>query len=463
MPSARRHLYPASQFALFAIAVAAAALTSRAADWAPWALVLVLAGLVGVSERLKLAIRDQTLSCSFVALSLAMTLLGPAPAVAIGFSADITGLFDSKLTFVDRINNVATSATFLVTGALLTRYIVGDVHNSQNPHTRGMYFALTVFGVFLATNALNFLLIAINQRVTRGRRILAQTRTMFVPMLPSQLAAAALAAILATAYIRFGFGVLLGVVVALVVFQFLAFALIRSEERGEQLRARTVRLASMQLGMLSTLMETLNMRDARTARHAASVARYARELAREIGCSETEQEEAHTAGLLHDVGRFAWPDTVLHAAKLSEADRDLVRRHPLDGASIVGRLDGYGPIADIILYHHERVDGTGYPSGLIGKEIPLLSRVIAVCETYDTLTARHSYRDPVTPQDAFKIMRDAAGTQLDADLVESFVAMLGQRGAVSDAIAPPADFAQELDFERRARELAEPVLGSVAA
>ena len=86
--------------------------------------------------------------------------------------------------------------------------------------------------------------------------------------------------------------------------------------------------------------------------------------------SEHEQDLASTAGLLHDIGKFALPDRILHADDLPDEDWARVRRHPQDGATLVGRLDGYGPVADAILYHHERVDGSGYPAGLIGREIP---------------------------------------------------------------------------------------------
>src|SRR6202035_6018030 len=108
-----------------------------------------------------------------------------------------------------------------------------------------------------------------------------------------QFAAAVLAAVLAVAYINLGYAALLGVVVVILIFQYLARALLRSEDRAEQLEARSVRLASMQLGVLVTLVETLALRDRMTARHAAAVARYARALAREIGCDDADQELAH--------------------------------------------------------------------------------------------------------------------------------------------------------------------------
>ncbi len=456
MTPRRRNIYFASQILLLGIALACTVWTSRAADWRPWELVALLAVLAIVSERMQLTVRSQTISGSFVAMVLAMTLLGPAPAVAICLLADIVATIGKHKLPIDTVTNLASSATFPLVGGLLSLSLVGHVHSTSNP----ALFAFVVFGVFLSTNVLNFVLIAINKCVTKGRSLVAQARDAFVPMLPGQLAAAGLAAILASAYVRAGYTILVGVIAVLAIFQYLALALLRSEERGEQLRARSIRLASMQLGVLTTLVETLNLRDPMTARHAAAVARYARELAAAIGCSETEQEQAHTAGLLHDIGKFAWPDRVLHAHDLSRDDTALVRRHPLDGAALVGRLDGYGPIADIILYHHERVDGAGYPAGLIGKEIPLLSRVVAICEAYDTLTAHDSYRQARTPQDAFDELRQASGTQFDPELVEAFIAHIQRSGALVSAEQGKAEFVAELDFERRARALAQPTLAA---
>src|ERR1035438_8817149 len=122
-------------------------------------------------------------------------------------------------------------------------------------------------------------------------------------MLPGQIALGALAAVLAVAYTNFGMTMLFGAILVLVIFQYLMQALLRSEDRADQLEARSLHLASLQLGVLTTLVETLALRDRTTARHAAAVARYARELARAIDCGDAEQELVHTAGLLHDIGK----------------------------------------------------------------------------------------------------------------------------------------------------------------
>jgi putative nucleotidyltransferase with HDIG domain len=162
-----------------------------------------------------------------------------------------------------------------------------------------------------------------------------------------------------------------------------------------------------------------------TARHSAAVARYARALAREAGCAEAEQELVHTAGLLHDIGKFIFPDRILLAdTRLSDEDWEIVKCHPYQGAKIVRNVEGYGPVADIILGHHERVDGKGYPRGICGDQIPLLSRMISIADTYDVMTSRDSYRTPVTRAEAVAELRRVAGAQLDAHLVGLFVAIV---------------------------------------
>jgi putative nucleotidyltransferase with HDIG domain len=455
-PTLKRRLFWSAEAALLLASLAGAALVASSGEWHPLLLALLLLGLALVGQRMVLTIRGQHLTAGFIPLVLAMSLLGPVPTVAVGLAAITLHSASRRLSPALWLNNLSAHAFFLLAGGLLVRWIVGDVHDVHNAGTKGVEFALVVFGVFLFTNALNFALIAVDVRVTEGRSLRGQVRDLFVPMLPGQIAIGALAAILAVAYTNLGLSVLLAAVLVILIFQYLTIALLRSEDRADQLEARSVHLASLQLGVLTTLVETLALRDRTTARHAAAVARYARELAAEMGCSEAEQEVVHTAGLLHDIGKFALPDKILRAEMLSDEDWAVIRRHPQDGATLVGRLDGYGAVAEAILYHHENVDGTGYPAGLIGNEIPLASRMIAICSTYDTLTARETYRSPMTPQDAISELRRVAGRQLDPELVERFVALLERNGPVTHPHGEDADFATELAFGRRVRQFAQP-------
>ncbi len=198
------------------------------------------------------------------------------------------------------------------------------------------------------------------------------------------------------------------------------------------------------------------MRDAMTARHSAAVARYAREVARVLDLPEREQELIHTAALMHDIGKFIFPDSILFAdRKLTDDEWEIVKLHPEQGAKLVERIEGYGPVAEIIHSHHERVDGRGYPAGLSADEIPLGSRIISVCDTYDVMTSRDSYRRPVSSEAAIVELRRVAGSQLDPMVVEAFIQMI-ETGRVAFRHADEADFELELAFERRVADYARP-------
>jgi HD-GYP domain-containing protein (c-di-GMP phosphodiesterase class II) len=333
------------------------------------------------------------------------------------------------------------------------RVLAEDLHVLHGGNTaQSAGFGLIVLAIFVATLAVNFVLVGLNTLVEEGHPLRRQLPE-FLPLLPGELAAGALAAILAIAYQSVGLPMLIAAIVVLLIFQRLTVALLRSERRAEQLEARSRQLVGLQLGVLRTLVRALGMRDETSGRHAAAVASYATALGVELGCSEEEGDVLRAAGLLHEIGKFTWPDRVLHAKSLEEQDMAIVKSHPQEGAILVGALDGYGPVADAILYHHERIDGRGYPAGLIGQEIPLASRILAICSTYDTMTAGRGYRTPMSSEEAIEELRVASRNgQLDPELVETFIALLERDGA---ELAQEPDFEAQLEFERRVRDMAE--------
>jgi putative nucleotidyltransferase with HDIG domain len=180
--------------------------------------------------------------------------------------------------------------------------------------------------------------------------------------------------------------------------------------------------------MLSEMLDALSRADSATARHCAAVARYARELCRAAGHGAGEQELVHAAGLLHDVGKAHFPVHIFTGQRrLSPEDWEIIRRHPEQGAEMILRVPGLAAVAELVLCHHERPDGRGYPRGLRGPKIPPLSRMISVADTYDVMTARDSYRRPVSQPAAIAELRRVSGTQLDRGLVKVFTEMLERR------------------------------------
>ena len=118
-----------------------------------------------------------------------------------------------------------------------------------------------------------------------------------------------------------------------------------SQQRADELELKAKQLAGFQVALLGALLRTLDLRDRMTARHSAAVARYSREIAAAAGLSEAEQELVHTAGLLHDIGKFVLPDRILKGdAELTEADWEEIKKHPNEGARIVSQIDGYQPV-----------------------------------------------------------------------------------------------------------------------
>jgi putative nucleotidyltransferase with HDIG domain len=449
------HVFRFAAVGLLSVTVAGAALSSHAADWRPLWLFITLAVLGVLGDRVHAYTGRMRLSAGLTIVALAMALLGPAPAVLICFISRISQAIqtDGLRLRGRRLALVWNLGMYIdvLLGSLAIRAAV-DAGVARGSAA----FALVVAVVVSAANVLNFFLAAIWIRVHVGTPMRVQFRESFVPALPWITAPNLLAGALATFYVRAGGVSLILVLVLLAAFYVLMVELLNSQQRREELEQRTIQLASLQLGVLVTMVRTLSLRDRYTARHSAAVARYAYAVAKAAGCSEDELGIVHTAGLLHDIGKFAFPDRILLADRpLSEADLEIVREHPVNGAELVRRIEGYDKIAAVILAHHERVDGTGYPHGLHADEIPALARIISVADTYDVLTARDTYRPPISSSEAIAELRNVAGSQLDGSFVELFIEILERQG-IGFTHTEDADFEKELALEERIRELARP-------
>jgi putative nucleotidyltransferase with HDIG domain len=436
---------------LCALALAAGVAVLRAGDgeWDAALFVTLLAfSLIGDYAAVDTAVSRVKLSSSFLAIVTATVFLGESVGAAIGVTTIGIDWLRRRYAWEDLLINLVVYAWFPIAAGIGFHEAV--TATGVTDQEAGFY--LLVFAVFVAGLAIDFLLIAGYSAYVEGSRLVTKARRALFPLLPSELASALLALGIAYAYVELGVPavVLLGVVV--LTFQYVLGALLVSQQRADELEVRNRQLAGFQVALLSALLQTLDLRDRMTARHSAAVARYARETARVAGLSEEEQELVHTAGLLHDIGKFVLPDRILKGnTELTDADWEQIRRHPDEGARIVSQIEGYRPIGEIIRAHHERIDGRGYPRGLAGDEIPELARIIAVADTYDVMTARDTYREPVSSADAVNELRRVAGSQLDARLVEVFIATLAGKD-VAYRHGEDADFERELALDRRIHE-----------
>jgi len=187
-----------------------------------------------------------------------------------------------------------------------------------------------------------------------------------------------------------------------------------AEQREQQLRASyesTVR----------ALADAVEARDAYTARHAERVAAYGVEIARACGLDTSADPDLEFGFLLHDIGKIAISDAILHKpGSLTEEEREAMRRHPLIGEEIVRGIDFLAGARQVVRSHHERWDGAGYPDRLAGEQIPLSARVFAVADTFDAVTSDRPYRAAASFREARRVIAEAAGTQFDPTVAEAF-------------------------------------------
>jgi hypothetical protein len=425
--------------------IVAGVLLSTKEQWEPFDLVGLIAVLVVGSDFLTLHAKRFRISGSFLGLVLAMALLGPAPAVAMGIASASVDAIRGRTRGLYLLNNLATYAFFPLCGALILQWLA-DLGMADEGGV-----AIAVFVVFVFANVLNFAMIAGNTVYLRGGSLPDMFRTVYMPVLPWELATASLTAMAVYGFELYGTGVIGLFALALAVCQLLLRSLLQGHEHGEEVVRRKDQLDVRHEGMVGLLLETLALRDPSAARHAAAVAHYSRQLARAAGLGEHGQAVAHTAGLLHDIGKEALPDHILLGrSELHAAERRLVERHPADGARLLLRVEGLGEVAHSVLAHHERIDGHGYPDGLAGEDIPIIARILSIAEVYDVLTAPDSYKVPMSAAAAEAELRQVAGSQLDGRLVWLFVTQV-LRGAVIDDAGRMADLETELQVQRRMR------------
>lgn len=462
MPAERpTPLIIAVQFVWLCAMVVVAILTAPSAQWDPVLLGILLC--FSILSDLSAIEADTALkvSGSFLAIGVAMVLLGGAPAALIGVLTILFGWLRWREPADMLLNNVVAYATFPLVGGLL---FLGVTEGAGIETATVAYYPVVV-ATFVVTLALNFVMVWAYSCYVKHSSFMLGVRRVFFVVLPSDLAAAMMASVVIVVYHEIGVAAVVLFGATLIVSQYLLGALLLSqqrarelEDRSEQLEVRTKQLATFQVGVLSALLRTLDLRDQMTARHSAAVARYSQAIARRAGLSKEEEELVHIAALLHDIGKFILPDRILKAnVPLTEEDWMLIRRHPQQGARVVGSLDGYGPVAEVILAHHERIDGGGYPREIRGEEIPELARIISVADTYDVMTARDSYRSPISPYEAMQELRRAAGTQLDPSFVAIFIQLLEGKDVDFYPEEPP-DFERELALEARIAETARPVV-----
>jgi diguanylate cyclase (GGDEF)-like protein/putative nucleotidyltransferase with HDIG domain len=239
---------------------------------------------------------------------------------------------------------------------------------------------------------------------------------------PSYLAGAALAALATAAPSRGWFGWLL-LLVAPLYLVFRSYHTVVSRLREEQDETR--RAMDVQLSTIEALALAIEARAGCTPEHIRSIQHYAAMLAEAAGLSDAEVQAVRTGALLHDIGNMAVPEHILSKPDaLTPEEFDRVKIHPRVGADILKNVPFGAPVSDLVLSHHERWDGLGYPAGLRGEDIPLGARILAIADCFSTLQADRPYRPARSERDAIALLREYSGSAFDPALVDLLIARL---------------------------------------
>ncbi|WP_345441467.1 HD-GYP domain-containing protein [Actinoallomurus vinaceus] len=383
--------------------------------------ILAVLFLVTESSAATLTIKRARVSMSFATGLAAVVLAGPVGATLIGATAMLTGRRDIGL--VKRLFNAAQYALSGYAAGAVFQWLGGHPYRwgeaDWTRHVLGPFVGALV--TFVTMNLALMAAVLLISRQATWREVLTTGRLVAPGCLAFGMIGLLIAGIWPAA------GGMSAVLVLMPLFTARwAFTQIAAQQRAQ---AATV----------AALCQAVETKDYYTRGHSERVAYGSVMIARQIGMRTDRIDRIRYAGMLHDVGKLGVPTKVLQKpGRLTEEETAAVQLHPMRGEEIVRGIDFLDEALGGIMHHHERLDGTGYPMGLAGEEIPEFARIIAVADTFDAMTSSRSYRPGMPIQSAIEELRRGAGTQFDPALVDAFLTALDREGWVkAELVLPP--------------------------
>lgn len=384
---------------------------------------LFLAVLAIVGEELSVEFSERiTLSASNLPILLAIIFLGPTPTLIVAAIVGTWGSWNERTVAVVGFN-IANS----IAPAFLGAVVFASLH-------RALGFALdqVTWGLLLAgaaANAVNEIsnvgLTGIAGRLKYGLGIAKFWRNELLPFVRSLGILTALGLTVVALYAKAGIIAVVLLFVPLFAAQYMFKLLVREKEHVVKQKELSDQYLEMNISLAAAMVVLLDSKDEYTASHSAAVAMFCRDIAIALEFPEADVEALHLAGLLHDLGKVGTPDAILQKeGSLDEDEWEFIRQHPAKGAEVLAHLAAYQNVADIVQYHHERLDGTGYPNGASGDEIPEMSKILAVADTYHAMTSDRPYHAAISSFEALKELRRLAGTKLDSRYIEILASVL---------------------------------------
>lgn len=385
----------------------------------------VLAVSAAIAERWRVPLTSTTgLSIYLLPTVLAAVILGPLSA---GLVAAASMLGDSELFGAGRPRRSAWLKWATYTSTSFMSGSIAGLAGLVAQHFVSVPIGSLLVATFVAMAVaelldLNFSILTGHVRGRQARDVL---RSLAPVALTSVLVYAPIVVVIATAYTEVSPWTLPLFLVPALALQRLYGLYQRQRKLTESLTEANETLARANLSFAEALVATLDARDRYTAGHSAAVAVYSRDIAARMGLPEEVQERVYLCGLVHDIGKIGLPAGLLEKpGALTLDERKAMQEHSAIGERILRNVDGYADIATIVRHHHERIDGEGYPDGVRGEDIPLLSRIIAVADAYNAMTSDRPYRDAMPSRVARMRLAQAVDSQFDVSVAAAFEAVL---------------------------------------
>ncbi|MGH3009214.1 MAG: HD domain-containing phosphohydrolase [Gaiellaceae bacterium] len=377
----------------------------------------VLGAVAAIAERQSVAVTERTtMSVSFLPVVFAAVVFGPIGGFAVGAISNIWDLRESRLkwTVYTAIGGLTAVAAGLAAAPLL--------HSATS---LGGYFLASLAGSVANLAAEAFLVAGTGVvRRTNSKTELTAIGAVFLLTVPLYVP---IVALFVYGYYSYSLRLVLVFFIPTLAAQRLLHLYQQEKEASRHLVAANLRLRSANARFATGLVAMLEESDPYTAGHSLAVATYSRDIAERMGLFDEDCDLVHLCALVHDIGKYRLPATLLEkTGPLNLEERRLMEKHPEFGEQLLRKVEveDHSRIGRIVRHHHERIDGEGYPDGLPGDEIPLLSRIISAADAYNAMTSDRPYRGKLPSRVARLRLAQAVESQFDVSVVAAFEAVL---------------------------------------
>lgn len=385
--------------------------------------VAILSLLAIIAESLAVWFSDNmTVTASSLPILLACVFLGPVPAAITAAAAGFWGSWREKSRAI-AIYNGSSYVLPALAGSLAFVWLHHAMGFALDAVSLALLFSCAIAGTVYQLS--NLLFVSVAAKLKYQRDMLRFWRHELGPFLQSLSILVGLGLAVVALYAQASIVGVVLLFVPLFAAQYMFKLVVKQRDLLERQKQLSDQYLEMNIGLAAAMVVLLDSKDEYTASHSAAVAMYCRDMAGALGLPDAEAEALHLAGLLHDLGKVGTPDAVLRKeGKLDSDEWGFIKQHPSKGAEVLSHLAGYRDVADIVRYHHERLDGSGYPYGIRDGQIPEASKILAVADTYHAMTSDRPYRAARSSFDALKELRRMSGITLDGRYVELLASIL---------------------------------------